>query len=105
MNINEGNIFEAMRLVLPEHRGAMSEWKRQRSKREPPVLSEDEIQDMQYILKEALENGSKVRLKLFGEYSDAVIEGVPFYDGRLRAATDEGVLIVDVERLIAVDLM
>lgn len=103
MNINEGNLFEAMRLVLPEHRSVMKGWQRERSEREPPVLSEDETEQMQYILSDAVENRSRVRVTLFGANGDTVVEGVLIYNGRLRIATEQGAQRVDVGRLIAVE--
>lgn len=105
MNINEGNIFEAMRLVLPEHRGVMAEWQRQRSEKKPPVLSADEMDQMQNTLSEAIQYHSKVRLTLFETYGDTVLEGVPVYDGRLRVSRDEGVQTVDVAKLVKVELV
>lgn len=104
MKINEGNIFEAMRLVLPEHRGVMKGWQSERSMRNAPTLSDDEIQEMQYVISEAVENGSRIRLTLFGSFGDAVVEGIPVYDGRLKMVTDcEDVQSVDLRRLIKVE--
>ncbi|WP_258112171.1 YolD-like family protein [Alicyclobacillus sp. SP_1] len=105
MNINEGNIFEAMRLVLPEHRRIMESWQCARSERIPPVLSEDELEQMQYTLSDALQTGSRVRLTMFHEYGDAVLEGVPMHDGRLKIVTDDGVRVVDVGRLIKAEMV
>ncbi|KPV43165.1 YolD-like family protein [Alicyclobacillus ferrooxydans] len=105
MNINEGNIFEAMRLVLPEHRGVMSDWNRQRSASKPTALTEDEMEQIQYVLSEAVENRAKVRVTLFGDYGDMVLEGVPVYDGRLRIVTDGGIQSVDVDRLIKAEMV
>lgn len=105
MNINEGNIFEAMRLVLPEHRGIMKEWQRQRGARKPPVLSEDEVEQMRYILSEAIEECSRIRVTLFRTHGDTVLEGVPIFEGQLRIATGLGVQSVDVERMIKVEIV
>lgn len=103
--MNEGNLFEAMRLVLPEHRTMMQQWQSERSLRNPPTLSEDEFQQMQYTWSEAIQNRSRVRVTLFGAKGDTVVEGVPMYHGRLRMATEEGVQSVAVERLVAVELV
>lgn len=103
MKINEGNIFEAMRLVLPEHRAVMKKWQSERSLRNPPTLSDDEFQEMQYTITEAVENGSRIRLTLFGASGDAVVEGIPVYDGRLKMVTDRGAQVVDIRRLIKVE--
>lgn len=105
MNINDGNIFEAMRLVLPEHRAVMKGWQRERSVRKTPMLSEDEMENMQFTLSEAIENYARVRLTLFGAHGDTILEGVPVYDGRLRIVSTEGVQLVDVRRLIRVEMV
>lgn len=105
LKINEGNIFEAMRLVLPEHRGVIKRWQSERSVRNPPIVSEDEVQEMQYIISEAVENGSRLRLTLFGAHGDTMLEGTPVYDGRLKMTTDYGTQEVDLRRLIKVELM
>ena len=103
MRINEGNIFEAMRLVLPEHRSIMADWNQQRDQRTLLALSEDEARVIQYTLSEAMARGATVRLTLFGMHGDEVIEGVPIYDGRLKITTVDGVTEVNVERLIGVE--
>jgi hypothetical protein len=69
------------------------------------VISQDEMEQMQYILSEMVENLTRVRLTLFGVYGDTVLEGVPVFDGRLRIAKVEGVRIVDVGRVIKVELI
>jgi len=92
-----------MRLVLPEHLGVMKGWQSERSMRKLPILSEDEIQEMQYMLSEAIENDSKVRLTLFGTHGDTVLEGTPVYDGRFRIKTEGGVEVVELRELIKVE--
>lgn len=105
MNINEGSIFEVMKLILPEHRGVMSEWKCQRGTRVQPVHSEDETQAMQYILSEAIDNGAIVRLTLFDTHGDEVVEGVPMFDARLKIATGTGIRVIDMGRLTKAELV
>lgn len=105
MNLRDGNIFEAMRLVLPEHRGMMAHRNQERRARKSPTLSQDETDQMRYMLSEALENGSPVRLTLFGVYDDDVLEGIPIYDGRLRIKTAKGIVEVDRRRLIDMEYL
>lgn len=83
----------------------MKSWQRERSAKKPPVLTEDETEQIQFVLSEAIENRSRVRVTLFGAHGDTVIEGVPVYDGRLRIATDNDVQTVDVGRLISAELL
>ncbi|MHB1682177.1 MAG: YolD-like family protein [Bacilli bacterium] len=103
MRISEGNIFETMRLVLPEHRDVMAAWERERNRPESPTLSEDEIAHMHYILSEAIEIRARVRLLFFANEAVRVLEGVPTYDGRLRIVNADGVFPVSFERLIRVE--
>ncbi|PWI56709.1 YolD-like family protein [Sulfoacidibacillus thermotolerans] len=103
MNINDGNIFESMRLVLPEHRRLMLDWKRQRNVRQLPVLSEDEAAQIHYALSEAIANGSRVRVTLYELQGDIVLEGILSFTGQLRIVTEENVQIIDIERLLSVE--
>ncbi|TDY37157.1 YolD-like protein, partial [Alicyclobacillus sacchari] len=57
MNIRDGNIFEAMRLVLPEHRALMAQIQRERTRRKRPALTEERLEEMQYTLSEAIREG------------------------------------------------
>jgi hypothetical protein len=105
MRITDGNIFEGMRLVLPEHREAMEEMQAERKRRRPPELSEDELSEMQYALTEAIKQRRVVRLTLFDPVQDEVLEGVlEWRGGRLSVQTVDGRRVsLDVQRLIRVD--
>ncbi|MHB1627486.1 MAG: YolD-like family protein [Bacilli bacterium] len=103
MRISEGNIFEAMRLVLPEHRGVMAAWMGERSEPGYPALSEDEVANMHYILSQAIAHRTPVRLQLVEAGVYRLLEGVPVYDGRLRVVNAEGDFPVLAERLLRVD--
>lgn len=105
MRITDGNIFEGMRLVLPEHREVMQEMRSERKCRRPPELSEDELSEMQYVLAGAIEGRKVVRLTLFDPIQDEVLEGVPELKGGrlwLRQADGNRVL-VDYRRLMRVE--
>lgn len=106
MRINEGNIFEAMRLVLPEHRGAMKRWNQQRNIQKCPTLSNDEFEQMWFTVTEAIDTGRDVRITLFGEYGNTVWEGKPKAEnGQLIIRTSEGVKRVITERLLKIMLI
>jgi hypothetical protein len=105
MRITDGNIFEGMRLLLPEHREVMEEMQKEQKRRCRPELSEDELSEMQYALTEAMEQRRMVRLTLFGPVQDEVLEGVPEWrGGRLCVQTADGRRVsLDVQRLLRVD--
>lgn len=104
MRITEGNIFEAMRLVLPEHRELMKRSGREESKRKQPVLSEDQQAEMEYILGEALRRKRKIRVTIFGAFQDMTREGVPFIkNGGLRLRADTGIVPIPVEKVTKIE--
>lgn len=91
MRITEGNLFAAMRLTLPEHREMAERMERESRRRRVPELTEDELSEMEYVLSEALEAGSKVRITLYGPDENEVWEGVPvFRSGKLYLQTADG---------------
>jgi len=105
MKINEGNIFEAMRLVLPEHRAVMNLVTKEMSKRERPALTEDEYVQMQYVLAEALELERCVRVQLFRPYEDKVIMGVPSLKGnKLYLQTVAGYIELKSSDIVRIEM-
>ncbi|GMA59362.1 hypothetical protein GCM10025858_38650 [Alicyclobacillus sacchari] len=106
MNIRDGNIFEAMRLVLPEHRTLMAQIQRERTRRKRPALTEERLEEMQYTLSEAIREGFAVRVTVFTPERDVVLVGrVSVYGRELRVRTVNGVRVVDVRNVVGVDTM
>ncbi|WP_304595886.1 YolD-like family protein [Alicyclobacillus sendaiensis] len=104
MNIRDGNIFEAMRLVLPEHRALMVHIQRERARRKRPAVTEERLEEMQYALSEAIREGRAVRVTVFTPERDVVLVGRVSVHGReLRVRTVNGVRVVDVRDVIGVE--
>ncbi|HHY66506.1 MAG TPA: YolD-like family protein [Alicyclobacillus sp.] len=104
MRITEGNLFAAMRLMLPEHRDMAERMERESSRRREPELTEDQLAEMEYALSEVLETGSRVRITLFGPDEDEVWEGVPvLMSGRLYLVDDAGKRVVPLERVVGAE--
>ncbi|MDB5085101.1 MAG: YolD [Bacilli bacterium] len=101
MRIIDGNIFEAMRLVLPEHRELMDRMKRESGKKEQPLLAQDELEEMQYLLSEALEGQVPLRATLFHPYGHQIVTGIPFVSaGQLFLQTADGKRSIPFDQLI-----
>lgn len=106
MKLNEGNIFEAMRLVLPEHRAVMRFVSRQNSKRTRPVLTQDQLDEMQYTVSEALDQGSRVSISLYHPYEDIVLQGALIANGRtLLIDCGDEVVEVNLGNIIRIELI
>ncbi|GAX89878.1 YolD-like family protein [Effusibacillus lacus] len=104
MRIIDGNIFEAMRLVLPEHRELMERSKQESKKRKQPILSEDEWSQMGYILGESMQHKHKIRITLFDPHEDVVWEGTPLIkDGKLHLQTYDGIRQVPLKRVVKIE--
>ncbi|WP_206832762.1 YolD-like family protein [Alicyclobacillus fructus] len=104
MNIRDGNIFEAMRLVLPEHRELMAQIQRERAKRKRPVLTEERLEEMQYALSEAVREGRAVRVTVFTPERDVVLVGHVTVRGReLRVSTAGGERAVRLDDVTAIE--
>jgi len=106
MGINDGNIFESMRMALPEHRELMEQAKKARTKRKPPQLSEDEISEMQYVLSEAMEAGKQVRITIFEPNHDSSLAGIPMIlGGSLRIQTETGIYPVILSKVVRLEIL
>jgi hypothetical protein len=104
MRIVDGNIFEAMRLVLPEHRELMKRFKQQSNQRKLPLLSDDARDEMEYVLAEALRQGRTIRVTLFDPDEDVVWEGIPVLkDRQLHLQTADGIRRVPVQKVVKIE--
>ncbi|MDP9729299.1 YolD-like family protein [Alicyclobacillus tolerans] len=54
MKINEGNIFESMRLLLPEHRAASAEFRRRKERLPQPLLDEQQLESLNWAMEQLL---------------------------------------------------
>jgi hypothetical protein len=105
MGLLDENIFESMRLILPEHRMLMKRIEREQMRQTQPVLSEDQYEEMQCIIEEAIENKIQVRMTLFGTYENKMIVGYPYAEnGRLKLNTEDGIETVPLDKLVFVEI-
>ena len=105
-DILDGNIFEAMRMILPEHRILMDQLDHFAVPRKQPELTEDAWDEMRYTISEAIEQRQRARITLFGQREDTVIEGIPVIaNGRLMLETKEGMRMLNAEKVIGTELV
>jgi hypothetical protein len=62
-------LWEGSRMFLPEHRQALQEQRRKQTEYIPPVLGEDQIEYMNYILQEAIELDKPILVTYAIKYS------------------------------------
>ncbi len=103
MNIEDGNIFEAMRLVLPEHRELMRYLEELRKSRQRPELTEDEMAEFEYLWGEAWNEQYALAVTLFHSGHEQIICGIPLTCKQpLRLQTERGCIMIPQEDIIRI---
>lgn len=73
----QGNgLFESSRMILPEHREAWIKREESKKVREKPVLDDQEIQEIEYLLVESFNKRKPVVLTLFDPIEDKRVIGI-----------------------------
>lgn len=62
------NIWQGSRMMLPEHRAALSDWLRQQAEVEPPELSEDALDDLERAFQVALTGRRYVEMRWYDRH-------------------------------------
>jgi C4-type Zn-finger protein len=108
MRIIDGNIFEGMRIILPEHREAMKRIESEAKRQPRPVLDEQKIEEMARVLADAIQDQRPITVIVYRPFGpDRVVivpEKIEPYSKRLKGADREGnVRIVPLTDLIDVE--
>src|SRR5690606_33145367 len=69
-------IWEASRMMLPEHKSAIRSHRTRLNERVKPELDEQRIEELSAALAEALESGNETAITTFGAYGDETAVGV-----------------------------
>jgi hypothetical protein len=104
MRISEGNIFEAMRLVLPEHREKMTQFERESRKASPPVLAPDKQYEMHCILETAIREGREIQITRFNPNENERLTGIPYFKGgKLLLASGNEIYVLTMGQIINIE--
>jgi hypothetical protein len=94
MRIIDGNIFEGMRIILPEHREAMRRLELEAKRQPRPVLDEQKIEEMSRVLADAIQDQRPITVTLykpFGQYRVEIVpEKIDPYSKQLKGLDREG---------------
>ncbi|WP_309121340.1 YolD-like family protein [Paenibacillus sp.] len=69
-------IWEASRMMLPEHKSAIRTHRTRLNERTKPELDEQRVEELSASLAEALETGAATAVTTFGAYGDETAVGV-----------------------------
>jgi hypothetical protein len=94
MRIIDGNIFEGMRIILPEHRDAMKRLETEAKRQPRPVLDEQKLEEMSRVLADAIQDQRPITVTLykpFGQYRVEIVpEKIDPYTKKLMGRDKEG---------------
>jgi C4-type Zn-finger protein len=77
LRIIDGNIFEGMRIILPEHREAMKRLETEEKRQPRPVLDEQKIEEMSRVLADAIQDQRPITVTLNKPFGQDRVEIVP----------------------------
>ncbi|GIM47707.1 hypothetical protein DNHGIG_32560 [Collibacillus ludicampi] len=77
MRIIDGNIFESMRIILPEHRATMRRLEKEAKGQPRPVLDEQKIEEMSRVLTDAIQDSRPVKVTMYNPFGHELVVMVP----------------------------
>lgn len=104
--ISEGSnlMWEGSRMILPEHRAALKQYNYEKQRIDRPMLDEQYLQDLEYMLKEAQQRGRLLRITVFGEFGSRTVKckitSIDNYRGQLIVSSG-----YDSERISIKDII
>jgi len=107
--LNRGNkLWEGHRMFLPEHREIYQEVIRKQNRRKKPLLSQDQLATMQYLLEEALHTQKTVSVTIFQPenliYYQGIITKLDFYHKTFVMVTNNEQKKIPIEIVIEIEL-
>lgn len=106
MDIMSGNIFEAMRLVLPEHRELMRDVDQNESPYRRSELLDDVFEEYEDIWNTAYREHTELRIVMISAKGKRSINGVPVsLQPPLRLQTDHGCIMIQPEAILHLESM
>jgi hypothetical protein len=99
--------WEANRMMLFEHRDLLSD-RKQAGKKAKPKIDEQQLEEMSYVIHEAMENDVTVAVTRFGSFEDEVITGkitrIDQQSRRLVLQKNDEAAVILIDDILAVQL-
>lgn len=100
--------WESSRMMLPEHRAQLVEERRKKEQFEPPILDEDELQQINRIINEAIKQNLAVTItyaeKDGPHECSGMIKKVNAVKGWLKVGNENESLILFFKKIIRVEI-
>lgn len=102
--LRDNGLWQASRMMLPEHKSAVRGHRVQLRERERPILDEQRVEELAVALSEALRSGAVVAVTAWGPLEDETTIGVvEQMDGkRIKVRSKDEVVWIPIEDIIDV---
>jgi len=100
--------WESSRMMLPEHREQILEEKRKEQEFTPPILDDDQLQEINRMIAKSIEQERAVAITYAEKYGTAKflgwIQKVNMIEGWLKIINDEDTLRLSFEHILRVEI-
>ncbi|UNK20462.1 YolD-like family protein [Paenibacillus sp. N3/727] len=108
--LEDNGLWESSRMMLPQHKERIVEHNKHLTKREKPILHDDDEWEM--VIQNvnlSLNYTNAVVVEVFGEYENRCVEGVitsvSMYAKKMKVESDQGFEWIDFDELVSVKLV
>jgi RNA-binding protein YhbY len=106
----QGNgMWEASRMMLPQHKERINEHRTALQKKMKPVLHSDEIEIINQNISSSFANRELIKVKIYGDYEDrtilGVVKSVSEISSKFRLEIEEGYEWIDFDEVLSVELI
>lgn len=92
--LEANGLWESSRIILPEHREALLRWRKERNRRERPVIDDQAREEFARLIGESAETGRVITVNVYDPYDSIEITGyvnvLDTYAQRFRFVHDGG---------------
>ncbi|MBU8879236.1 YolD-like family protein [Bacillus sp. FJAT-29790] len=100
--------WESSRMMLPEHREQLLGEKRKQQEFKPPLLDNDQLQEINCIIIKSIEQKRAITITYAEKYGPAEfwgwIQKVDTIEGWLKIINEEDILILSFKRILQVEI-
>lgn len=97
-------VWEGSRFILPEHSKALHIYGHEKNRKSRPVFDEQEIEELNYRIQEAILTQTHAKISVFGEFDNTniygVIQSVDQQRQQLRVKVDDSFEHIDLKDIL-----
>ncbi|WP_027415930.1 YolD-like family protein [Aneurinibacillus terranovensis] len=105
--LQENGLFESSRMMLPEHKEAYIRHQQNLQKKKLPLLDEQEIDRLSYLIAHSMLTGKKITVTLFDDFEERKISGkihnIDQQKGTIKLSNEMGRNLISFHEIINIE--